>query len=88
VNTLFYVARNGEVVGQYSEEEFRARIFSSEVAPDDYYIIEGMKEWVPVSQYRTSHEPSVSPPPLPKVAALNPHSVQLMNYFRRKTLNT
>jgi hypothetical protein len=62
VDALFYVARNGEVIGKYSEQEFREKIFSSEVGADDYYFVEGMKQWVLVSQYRTSHEPHVLPP--------------------------
>jgi len=40
------------------------------VAADDYYFVEGMKEWARVSQYRTSNQPPpVSPLPRPQESA-------------------
>ena len=51
---LFQVARDGEIIGQYSEPEFQRKIFSSEIQPDDFFWREGFPDWKPVSAYRAA----------------------------------
>ncbi len=39
---IVHVARDGAEVGQFSEQEFRDKIFSGEIQPDNHYWTEGM----------------------------------------------
>lgn len=47
----FYVCRNGEVIGDWPEEEFRALVSTGQILPDDYFFHEGMTDWGLVSTY-------------------------------------
>ena len=47
----FYVCRNGEVIGDWPEEEFRALVSTGQILPDDYFFHEGMTDWRLVSTY-------------------------------------
>lgn len=48
----FHVARNGEVIGEFSEQDFRDKVFRGEVRRDDFYWTEKMTKWQSVAQYR------------------------------------
>ncbi len=67
---IVHVARDGAEVGQFSEQEFRDKIFSGEIQPDNHYWTEGMDDWQLVSEYRSSPSLPGPPtlPPLPRVA--------------------
>jgi hypothetical protein len=58
---VFHVARDGAEVGQFSEQEFRDKIFSGEIRPENHYWTQGMDDWQLVSEYRSS--PSLPGPP-------------------------
>ena len=47
-----FVARDGAHYGEFSELEFREKIFAGEVLPTDDYWWEGAAAWAPVSDYR------------------------------------
>lgn len=55
---MFSVARDGEVLGEFSEKDFRAKIFGNEIWPTDSFWRSGMDDWQPVSSYRAA-EPTV-----------------------------
>jgi uncharacterized protein DUF4339 len=40
-----HIARNGEVLGEWTQTELRPLLRASEVFPGDYYWHEGMTEW-------------------------------------------
>lgn len=50
----FFVARNGETIGEFTEADFREKVFKGEVQPEDHYWTDGMSDWQPVSAYRAS----------------------------------
>ncbi len=66
---IFHVARDGSEVGQFSEKEFRDKIFAGEIQPDNHYWTEGMDDWQLVSEYRSLPSRSGPPtlPPVPRV---------------------
>jgi hypothetical protein len=66
---IFRVAREGAEIGQFSEEEFRDKIFTGNIKPGDHYWTEGMEDWHLVSDYRGLPSPSGPPtlPPLPRM---------------------
>jgi len=51
MSALFYVARNGEVIGKFTEEELRAKICKGEFGASDWYLGEGLDNWVRISDY-------------------------------------
>ena len=64
---IFHVAREGEVVGEFSESTFQEKIFAGEILPGDYYWTEGLPDWRLVSQYRILAKTvrmSAEPPPI------------------------
>jgi hypothetical protein len=64
---VFYVARQGAEIGQFSVEEFRHNVRVGKIKPGDHYWTEGMDDWRLVSEYRSLPSPS-GPPPLPPLA--------------------
>jgi hypothetical protein len=62
----FHVARNGDIIGEFSEEDFRDRVFRGEVRADDYYWTEGMADWQPVAEYRAGARTQVIRRDLPR----------------------
>ncbi len=58
---MFNVARDGEIIGEFTEAQFARMIRSLEIRSTDHYFVEGMAEWEPVYEYR----PSVTLPPTP-----------------------
>jgi hypothetical protein len=68
----FHACRlDGTIIGEFSEGEFREKVFSNELMPEDYYWHEGMSDWAPVSNYRASTKTTKievsKPPPLPAI---------------------
>lgn len=43
----YYLTRNQETFGPYSEKELRDHLKSGAVLPDDYAWHEGQAEWIP-----------------------------------------
>ncbi|MBA3962583.1 MAG: DUF4339 domain-containing protein [Chthoniobacterales bacterium] len=74
---IYHVARDGEVLGEFSEDEFRARRARGAVLPTDHYWTEEMSEWKPVSEYRVvakTQRIRIAPelaPPTPIVIAVS-----------------
>ena len=67
------VHSDGESLGEMSEEDFRKRIFSGELKPDDHYWHEGMGEWKPISAYKVAAKTvrlTAPPPSGPPVASV------------------
>ncbi len=58
---LFYLGRNGQQTGPFTEAEVRAQLAAGTVAGTDLIWREGMTDWVPVA---TILGVSASPPPL------------------------
>jgi len=72
---MIHVCRSdGTQVGEFSESEFREKIFSNEIEPEDRYWQEGMEDWKMVAEYRARRilapapPPILKPPPLPDSA--------------------
>jgi VIT1/CCC1 family predicted Fe2+/Mn2+ transporter len=70
---IFHVMRDGEALGDLEERDFREKIFSGEIQPEDYYWREGFGDWKLVSEYRAPAREKVvkpaAPPPLPAIAS-------------------
>src|SRR6266566_5182481 len=63
-NMIFHVGRDGTELGQFSEQQFREKIFAGEIRPYDHYWTQGMDDWQLVSEYHASPS-SPGPPSLP-----------------------
>lgn len=64
---IFHVAREGEVIGEFSESTFQEKIFAGVIQPGDHYWTEGLPDWRLVSQYRILAKTvrmSAEPPPI------------------------
>ena len=57
---IFYVARDGKVLGEFDEERFQSELKAGRIGPADHYFIEGFADWRPVYEYN-------HPPPIPKI---------------------
>jgi GYF domain 2 len=63
---IVHVARQGEMIGQFDEPTFQAKVFAGEIHPDDHYWVEGFADWKSVSQYRITTKTvrmNLAPPP-------------------------
>src|SRR5437773_9221587 len=47
-----HVSRNGKVIGEYSEEQFRENVQLGVIVPSDYYFCEGFKDWKSVADFK------------------------------------
>lgn len=65
---MFYIAKNGQQTGPFSEAEVRQRIQAGGIALTDLCWKEGMANWQPVSVVFTV---SITPPPLAGTASAN-----------------
>lgn len=55
--TSFHACKaDGSPIGEFTESDFREKIFTGELQPEDYYWSEGMAEWRPVSEYRAAEK--------------------------------
>lgn len=61
-----HVARNGEIIGEFTEENFRDKVFRGEVRSDDHYWTAGMADWESVAAYRASARTQVIQRDLPR----------------------
>ncbi len=73
--TIYHVARAGEILGEYSTEEFRTKRFGDEIKPTDHFWTEGMTEWQEVSEWKQPMAATVKmipAPPTPKRTTIVP----------------
>ena len=47
-----HVSRDGKVIGQFSEEEFRNNVWLGVIVPSDYYFCEGFTDWKSVADFK------------------------------------
>ena len=47
-----FVARNGTVFGEFSENDFRNHVRTGVILPSDHYFCEGFKEWKSVADFK------------------------------------
>ena len=47
-----HVSRNGKVIGEFSEEDFRKNVQIGVIAPSDYYFCEGFTNWKSVADFK------------------------------------
>jgi hypothetical protein len=67
---IYHISRDGTILGEFTEAEFRDKIFANEILPNDHYWTEGMTDWQVVSDYRVGVEtPEIVPVP-PSVPVL------------------
>jgi hypothetical protein len=52
----FHVARDGAIMGEFEEQNFRNKVFSGEIRPSDLYWIPGFNDWRPVSEFRITRK--------------------------------
>ena len=66
----YYLTRNQETFGPYSEKELRDHLKSGAVLPDDYAWHEGQSEWIPLHRLLPSEDEGKveTPAPLRSVA--------------------
>lgn len=62
----YYMAINGEQHGPFTQEEFIKLSATHRNAPDTLVWKPGMEQWVPLSKFRLTPPPTVTPPPIPK----------------------
>ena len=39
---IFHVSRDGDTIGEFSEDTFREKIFAGEILPEDFYWHDGL----------------------------------------------
>jgi hypothetical protein len=62
----FHVSRpDGTTLGEFSESEFKRKIFANEIDTDDFYWTEGMEDWRAVALYGARRKAAVISPPVP-----------------------
>ena len=70
---IVFVTRDGEKIDEYNKGEFTEKIYGGDVLTTDYYWIEGMEDWRPVSEYsvtmKTMKIEMDSPPPQSSAAS-------------------
>ena len=47
----FFVTRDGKQIDEHEKHEFHAKLLSGEIVTTDYYWVDGMTDWRPVSDY-------------------------------------
>ena len=47
----FFVTRDGKQIDEHEKQEFHAKLLSGEIVTTDYYWVDGMEDWRPVSDY-------------------------------------
>ncbi len=52
-----HVSRDGKVIGQFSEEEFRKNVRLGVIVPSDYYFCEGFTDWKLVADFKRKRLP-------------------------------
>lgn len=72
----FYIARDGQQSGPFSEEEVRRKLTSGEILPTDRGWREGMAEWTPLSAF-----PNLAAPAAAGSAALIPSNGIAPSYY-------
>lgn len=55
----FHVARDGAVIGEFEEQNFRNKVFAGEISPTDLYWRAGFDDWRPVSEFRVARKTDV-----------------------------
>jgi hypothetical protein len=74
---------DGSPIGEFTESDFREKIFSGELQPGDFYWCEGLSDWKTVSEYRAPakepKKPPAVPPPLPAEYLARPHDRVCVN---------
>lgn len=70
----FYIARDGQQSGPFSEEEVRRKLAAGEVLPTDRGWREGMAEWMPLSAFSTVIASSAPVPAVARAAAYYPQA--------------
>ncbi len=71
----YHVARTGEIVGEFSAEEFRRQRSAGKIKPTDHFWTEGMSEWEEVSKWTQPMAATVKmipTPPTPKRTTIAP----------------
>jgi len=57
-----YVARNGKVIAEHTEAEFRRRVANGTIAGTDYYLCEGFSDWKLVDHFKNPSKRPLTDP--------------------------
>jgi hypothetical protein len=83
---IFHVARDGEVIGEFDEEDFREKLGRKEILWTDHFLAEASQEWKPVHDYNPGRKlpaktPPIrranKPPPIPRAMIQNSEKTSL-----------
>ncbi len=47
-----HVSRDGKVIGEFSEDDFRKNVRRGVIVPSDYYFCEGFTDWKSVADFK------------------------------------
>lgn len=47
----FFVTRDGKQIDEHEKQGFHAKLLSGDIVTTDYYWVDGMEDWRPVSDY-------------------------------------
>ena len=50
----FFLTRDGKQIDEHAKHEFHSKLLSGEIVTTDYYWVDGMDDWRPVSDYTIS----------------------------------
>ena len=76
--TQFHIARSGQQLGVFAEQEIQAGLTSGQFVGDDLCWTEGMADWQPVSTRFASVQATASPQ-FPTLPGFNPYAAPLSN---------
>ena len=68
-----HVSRDGKVIGEFSEEDFRKNVRLGVFVPSDLYFRQGFKEWKSVADFKRK--------PLPKTVAGQIGALLALSWF-------
>ena len=75
--TIHVCGSDGQLIGEFEEQDFIAAVFASRLPADCYYWQEGMADWRPISEYRAlAKTQRISfTPPMKRTVRINMDSV-------------
>ena len=78
---IYHVAREGEIFGEFSAQEFRRQRSRGELKPTDHFWTEGMSGWKEVSEWQQPMAATVRmlpapPTPTPQRTMIGPSQME------------
>ena len=68
MDMVFFVTRDGKQIDEHPKHEFHAKLLSGDIVTTDYYWVDGMADWRPVSEYTVAMQTTMKLDTMPSAA--------------------